>query len=60
MIKRFYPNAEISATMEKTTTGNFDVDIDGKRVHSKKGNGDDFPSKDWVGFLGKVKAAVEE
>ena len=55
-----YPNAEINATRENGVTGNFDVDVNGKRVHSKKENGDGFPSAGWKKFMEKVKAAAEE
>ena len=55
-----YPNATFEENKENGVTGNFDVDIDGVRVHSKKGNGDGFPNKDWKTFITKVKAEVEK
>ena len=55
-----YPNAEINTTRENGVTGNFDVDVNGKRVHSKKGNGEGFPNADWKKFIEKVKDAAEK
>ena len=58
-ITKFYPNAEITGTKEEATTGNFDVDVDGDRVWSKKGNDDGLPTKNWEKFLTVIKNKVQ-
>ena len=58
-ITKFYPNAEITGTKEEGVTGNFDVEVDGKQVWSKKGSNDGLPTDNWKGFLEKVKGGVE-
>ena len=53
MLSQKYPSAKFDFVRQPKTTGDFEVTVNGKLVHSKKA-GEGFPFNNWSGFLDKV------
>ena len=56
MLSQAHPTAQFSFTRQPNKTGDFEVTVNGKLVHSKK-NGEGWPFDNWGGFLEKVASS---